>query len=174
MSTTQLDSISRQHQLTLFQYKRWADGRTLAAIGQIDRSKYDQSFAFTLQQVNHMVIVEDLFRSRLEHVEPPHKATNSEEVPELETLGERLLESGGWYQNYVEQLSTIEQQQTIRFVFADGKPGSMAVGEILFHIINHGTYHRGAIAHALDLANVPHPVDGYGIFIHQQEPHRRR
>ena len=49
----------------------------------------------------------------------------------------------------------------------------MTVEEILFHIVNHGSYHRGNIAHALDLACVPHPVDGYGIYIHEEEPQRR-
>ncbi len=59
------------------------------------------------------------------------------------------------------------------FTFADGKYGSMSVEEILFHIINHGSYHRGSIAHALDLAAVAHPVDGYAIYIHEKEPGRR-
>ena len=45
--------------------------------------------------------------------------------------------------------------------------------EILFHIINHGTYHRGAIGHALDLAEVPHPADTYTVFIHAAQPERR-
>jgi len=45
--------------------------------------------------------------------------------------------------------------------------------EILFHIINHGTYHRGAIGHALDLAQVSHPADTYTVFIHATEPERR-
>lgn len=49
----------------------------------------------------------------------------------------------------------------------------MSVEEILFHVLNHGTYHRGSIAHALDLAGVDHPPDGYGIFVHQAEPDRR-
>ena len=38
---------------------------------------------------------------------------------------------------------------------ADGRDGGMTRQEILFHIVNHGTYHRGAIGHALDLAGAP-------------------
>ena len=49
----------------------------------------------------------------------------------------------------------------------------MSVEEILFHVLSHGSYHRGNIAHALDLAMIPHPVDGYGAFIHEREPERR-
>jgi len=61
----------------------------------------------------------------------------------------------------------------ISFTFADSKRGTMSIEEILFHVVNHGSYHRGSIAHALDLAGVPHPPDGYGIFIHNKNPERR-
>lgn len=40
-------------------------------------------------------------------------------------------------------------------------------------MINHGTYHRGNIAHALHHANVEHPADTYTVFIHQLEPECR-
>ena len=42
--------------------------------------------------------------------------------------------------------------------------------EILFHIVNHGTYHRGAIGHALDLAGAPRPADTYTLYIHSAQP----
>ena len=51
--------------------------------------------------------------------------------------------------------------------------GSLSREEILFHLVNHGTYHRGAIGHALDLANAHRPADTYTIFIHAVEPSRR-
>ncbi len=59
------------------------------------------------------------------------------------------------------------------FQFVDGKHGTMTRREILFHIVNHGTYHRGAIGHALDLAGVSHPADTYTVFIHSAQPVRR-
>jgi uncharacterized damage-inducible protein DinB len=45
--------------------------------------------------------------------------------------------------------------------------------EILFHIVNHGTYHRGAIGHALDLVGAVRPADTYTVFSHSVEPSRR-
>ena len=70
--------------------------------------------------------------------------------------------------------SGVDVDTPVSFRFADGQSGSMAVKEILFHIVNHGSYHRGSIARALDGAGVPHPPDGYGIFIHEREPLRRQ
>lgn len=154
-----------------FNYKKWADQRTLKAIAQIDRSRFADAYAFVLQQINHMVIVEELFKSRLTGESAPHKSTNTEKVPDYEELKDRLIASGDWYIHFI--TGHLDSEKTVSFIFADGKRGSMTVAEILFHVVNHGSYHRGNIAHALDLAAVPHPVDGYGLYIHEKEPDRR-
>lgn len=155
-----------------FKYKYWADERTLMAIKCIDENSFSEEYKFTLQQINHMIIVEDLFRSRLESMPEPHKATNTNCVPEFNELKSRLLESGKWYIDYVSNLSVEAGQNSISFRFTE-KGYSMKVDEMLFHVVNHGSYHRGSIARALDLANVAHPVDGYCAYIHEAEPSRR-
>ena len=155
----------------MFNYKRWADQRTLDAVESIDQKKHPEAYAFALQQINHIVIVEELFKSRLTSDAPPHPSTNTDVVPVFRELNLRLKLSAKWYEHYVSHLGSLEEE--IPFVFADGKRGLLRVEEILFHIVNHSSYHRGSIARALDLAHVPHPIDGYGIFIHETEPHRR-
>ena len=99
--------------------------------------------------------------------------TNTEIVPQFDELKTRLIESCEWFLGYVEGLEKVNYQEMILFTFADGKNGSMAISEILFHIVNHGSYHRGSIARALDLAGVSHPPDGYGFFLHEYQPERR-
>lgn len=153
-----------------FHYKCWADRRTLDAIALIDASRFADSLAFTLQQLNHMVIVEDLFRARLSGVAEPHPATNSQAVPPYAVLRERLLASGQWYAAQAEDPADGE----ITFRFTDGQAGRMSRQEMLFHVLNHGTYHRGNIAHALDLAGVPHPADTYTVYLHAVQPERRQ
>jgi len=154
-----------------FNYKRWADERTLRALENVDRDAFPDSYAFALQQLNHMVIVEELFKSRLTEGPTPHRSTNSEVVPEFDELSRRLMASCDWYAIYLFRHENEKKQ--ISFIFADGRRGMMTVEEILFHVVNHGSYHRGNIARALDLASVPHPIDGYGIYIHEKEPGRR-
>jgi len=154
-----------------YQFKRWADERTLRAIETMDSISFPDSHSFVHQQLNHMVIVEELFISRLANTPAPHDSTNTETVPEFNELDIRLMESNDWYCSYISETNDLSQQ--ISFTFADGRNGMMSVQEILFHIVSHASYHRGNIAHALDLALVPHPVDGYGIFLHATEPERR-
>ena len=156
-----------------FAYKRWAMQRTLEAIRAVDARAFPASVAFARQQLNHIVIVEELFRARLLGEAPPHAATNSAEVPALEALAMRLEASDQWYAAHLAALAPAQWDQALRFRFADGRDGCMTRREILFHVLNHATYHRGAIGHALDLAGVPHPADTYTVFIHQAQPQRR-
>lgn len=158
---------------TPLKYKAWADRRTLDAVASIDVVVGVSQFEFARQQLNHMVRVEELFRARLTGTSEPHKTTNSAEVPNLASLDSRLTESNLWLQEYASKLSEEERQEQIRFTFTDGKTGMMSREEMLYHLINHGTYHRGAIGHALDLAKAERPADTYTVFVHATEPTRR-
>ena len=156
-----------------FNYKIWADELTLRAIDHIDNPTFCDSYKFIVQQINHIVMVKELFKSRLTGSPVPHQNTNSYIVPKLDELKGRPKESNKWYQRYISDVDDETKLAVLPFTFADGRSGSMSVEEILFHIVNHSSYHRGAIAHALDLADVSHPSDGYGIYVHEKEPVRR-
>lgn len=78
-----------------------------------------------------------------------------------------------WLQTYAGSLTASQLKENISFTFVDGKRGRLSREEVIFHLINHGTYHRGAIGHALDLAVGTRPADTYNVFIHAAEPERR-
>lgn len=167
-------SIARNMDLdTPLKYKAWADRRTLDAVAQMNRGTSLTQFEFARQQLNHMVRVEELFRARLSGQSDPHDSTNTGDLPGLEELDARLTASNGWLQRHAQALSAAELQQQVHFTFVDGQKGSLSRAEVLYHLINHGTYHRGAIGHALDLAKAPRPADTYTVFVHLAEPSRR-
>lgn len=157
----------------LFLYKQWSDQRLFKAIAQINQEKYLDDYNFAKQQFNHMLIVEELFRSRLENKKALHTQTNTEVLPAFDELQQRIEHSHVWWIEFVENIQSDQIAEIIHFQFIDKKTGSLSIEEILFHIINHGTYHRGNIAHALHHAQVTHPADTYTVFIHQHEPERR-
>ena len=157
----------------LLGYKAWADRRTLDAVAAIDARGFPSSLAFCRQQLNHMVTVEELFRARLLAEPDPHSATNAEPVPELAELDRRLTASNEWLLGFASTLDPVRLAQPVHFQFVDGRRGTLTRREVLFHLVNHGTYHRGAIGHALDLARAPRPADTYTVYIHAREPGRR-
>ncbi|MET0266619.1 MAG: DinB family protein [Duganella sp.] len=161
-----------QHQL---RYKQWADSRTLAATGLIDVAQFPSEMAFACQQLNHMIRVEEVFKARLLCAPEPHTTSNSDPglVPPLQELVQRVSASNAWLQAYAQSLSGVALAETIRFRFLDGQQGALTREEVLFHLVNHGTYHRGAIGHVLDLAGNLRPADTYTVFIHADQPERR-
>jgi uncharacterized damage-inducible protein DinB len=159
--------------LNQLRYKQWADGRTLEAMNLVDSERFASEIAFARQQLNHMVRVEEVFRARLLGNTEPHSSSNSEVVPMLEQLSKRLGESNDWLQAYAESTPPEKLNEKIHFRFLDGKGGTMTPEEVLFHLVNHGTYHRGAIGRALDLAGGLRPADTYTVFVHAVEPGRR-
>jgi len=158
---------------TPLKYKAWADARILAAVALIDRTLHATAFDFARQQLNHMVRVEELFAARLLHDKEPHDSTNTAQLPDFENLASRLEASNRWLLHYARQLRAAELAQCLHFTFVDGQQGAMTREEVLYHLINHGTYHRGAIGHALDQAGAARPADSYTVFIHATEPGRR-
>ncbi|NKF23334.1 DinB family protein [Solimonas marina] len=158
---------------TPLQYKIWADRRTLDAVARLDQRSASAAFAFARQQLNHMVRVEELFRARLIGAADPYASTNTHDVPQLTALDHRLMASNRWLQDYVRTLPPGEIGKYIRFAFVDGRNGMLTREEVIYHLINHGTYHRGAIGHALDLAGAHRPADTYTVFVHAAEPARR-
>ncbi|HEY0986041.1 MAG TPA: DinB family protein, partial [Kofleriaceae bacterium] len=65
-----------------------------------------------------------------------------------------------WYIDRFDRLSDAELAGSIRFRFVGGGDGEMTRGEILMHLVNHATYHRGFIGDMLNQAQVkPRPTD---------------
>ena len=158
---------------TALDYKAWADRRTLDAVGQLGDTSPPDTLAFARQQLNHMVRVEELFRARLHHEPEPHDSTNTETLPSLAALDARLMASNQWLQDYFTRLTAEQADAQVCFTFVDGQRGTLTRAEIIYHLINHATYHRGAIGHALDRAGASRPADTYTVFVHAAEPARR-
>jgi uncharacterized damage-inducible protein DinB len=159
--------------IKILEYKRWSDRRILDAVAELDQEEQNRALDFARQQLNHMVRVEELFQARLRGMADPHDSTNTEHLPELDELDARLMAANKWLQAYAGSLTASQLKENISFTFVDGKRGRLSREEVIFHLINHGTYHRGAIGHALDLAVGTRPADTYNVFIHAAEPERR-
>ena len=160
--------------INMFNYKKWADERALSAARSINGAQFLEQINFIRQQLNHLVLVEENFKARLLGAAEPHSVNNTEIVPALDSLITQVTDLNRWYQGYISNLSEDDLNEQINFKFVDGKKGSMSKLEILFHIVNHSTYHRGAIGKALDMSGGLRPADTYTVFIHQAEPQRRK
>ncbi len=157
---------------SLFSYKDWANKELFSLLGTLSAEHADHLHS-SIRTLNHIFVVDRLFRARLAGEALPFHATNTKETPTLGQLQADVAATDAWYVQYVASLTELDLAQVLDFTFADGDHGRMTREEILLHVIVHGGYHRGNVGQVLKSISMSPPRDLYTKFLHQSEPARR-
>ena len=142
--------MSPLHNLRMLtRYTTWADEKlfdALAALPEGLPSAKGAGFGSMIHTLNHSLVVDLIWRGHLEG--KPHGFTtrNTEVLPTLSALRSAQAKQDAWYTAYADALTLDEHDEMINFKFVDGGPGEMTRGEMLLHVINHKTYHRGFVS----------------------------
>jgi uncharacterized damage-inducible protein DinB len=102
------------------------------------------------------------------HIERRAHGFTDRHIPETTTFGQldmmqRDLDT--WYVTWIDQVEPSELDELIRFKFVDGSEGAMTRREMLFHVVNHYTYHRGFAVDMLHRMSVPIPKTDLTVYI---------
>lgn len=157
---------------SLFGYKSWADQQLFAMLAGLD-AEHAELLHSCVRTLNHLYVVDRLFRARLSSEPLPFDATNTTLTPALAQLRSAVAETDAWYEDYAAQLGAQDGAEVIDFCFVDGDRGRMSREEILLHVISHGCYHRGNVGQLMKSAALTPPHDLYTRFLHEREPLRR-
>ena len=157
---------------SLFGYKSWSTRELFAKQAEVPQEQAEQLHT-CIRTLNHIYVVDRIFRSHLSAEARPFDATNTKSTPTLAQLQSEVAATDAWYEQYVAGLSTAKLTEVIDFQFTDGDAGRMSREEILLHVITHGGYHRGNVGQVLKSISVAPPRDLYTKFLHQSEPARR-
>ena len=134
----------------LTRYKAWADKlifEAVAALPEGEATKPRQSvFKNMVHTLNHVYVIDRIFQAHLEGRSHGYKARNTESYPPFAELREAQQEIDAWYVAWSDTLTDAALDEKVRFTFVGGGEGEMTRGEILLHIVNHTTYHRGFVA----------------------------
>ena len=157
---------------SLFAYKAWANSELFALLATLPPSQAEPLHA-CIRTLNHVYVVDRIFRAHLCAEPRPFDATNTKETPSLSRLQTEVEATDAWYVHYLAQLAEASLAETLSFTFTDGDAGRMTREEILLHVITHGGYHRGNVGQMLKSISVAPPRDLYTKFLHVSEPARR-
>lgn len=134
----------------LTRYNAWADELLFAAVAKLPEGealKQRQSlFRNMVHTLNHNYIIDLIFKAHLEGRDHGFKARNDNNYPPLEELRRLQVEVNNWYIAWSDAITYEALQEKVHFTFVGGGEGIMTRGEILLHVVNHTTYHRGFIA----------------------------
>lgn len=158
---------------SLFAYKAWANEELFAALAQVDASAHGPVVHSALRILNHVYVVDCIFKAHLLGIPHGFAATNTTDTPSLQALTACVREVDAWFLSYVAELPVGALRETVRFNFTDGDTGLMSREEILLHVITHGGYHRGAAGQVMRATSISPPRDLYTRFLHSSQPERR-
>ena len=134
----------------LARYTAWADARIFAAVAQLPEgaalAKRQTLFGNMLRTLNHSHVVDQIWMAHLQGRPHGYTALNTQDTPAFAQLRAAQAASDAWYLAYAEGLSPAAHDEVVEFRFVDGGAGAMTRGDILLHIVNHKTYHRGWVA----------------------------
>jgi uncharacterized damage-inducible protein DinB len=158
---------------TLFAQKTWANNELFNQLASVTAPEHASAVHNAIRTLNHIYVVDRIFRAHLLGEPHGYAATTTDETPELGELQFAVAETDAWYEQYSAAVTPSQLQESISFQFTDGDAGRMTREEMLSHIITHGAYHRGNVGQILKSISVAPPRDLLTKFLHVREPGRR-
>jgi uncharacterized damage-inducible protein DinB len=152
----------------LFNYNRWANAKVLESASTLTEEELERklggSFPSVLGTLGHLYAAEWIWLERLKGASPPGLPP-AQEIPTLPVLKEKWSAVEAGQKAFVESLTDARMGETVSYRNVKGEPWSYALGELLVHIVNHSTYHRGQVATMFRQLGKKPPATDYLVFL---------
>lgn len=130
----------------LLGFHYWARDRALGAASTLSADDYERpmgnSFSSVRDTLNHIYQAEWVWYARWNGESPtsfPHA------LPDLPTLRERWTELEGNVRAYVEAAGESGLMRVYPYRLMSGKESASPLWQMIVHVVNHATYHRGQV-----------------------------
>ena len=168
-------SVNPMHQgRMLARYKAWAgkvifDAATQLPEGEVTRPR-KSVFKSMAHMLNHIYVIDRVFQAHLEGKPHGYSARNTPGHPPLAELQQAQAEVDAWYVALSDRLTPETAAEAIRFDYIGGGEGVMTRNEMLLHVINHSTYHRGFVADFFYQIPVQPPATDFTVYLRDARP----
>lgn len=153
----------------LARYTAWANDRLFAALTALPEgeatARRATGFGTMVNTLNHAYVVDLIWKAHLQGRAHGFVSRITATEPGLHELRAAQAEVDQWYIGYTDALSEEAHDEVVHFKFVDGGPGAMTRGDMLLHVVNHKTYHRGVVADLLYQAGARPPVMDLPVFL---------
>ena len=134
----------------LTRYNAWANKLIFDAVAALppgEATKERQTlFRNMVHSLNHLYVIDRIWQAHLEGRSHGYEARNTKEHPPLDELWRKQQEIDAWYIAWSDKLTPAALDEEVHFTFVGGGEGVLTRGDILLHVVNHTSYHRGFVA----------------------------
>jgi uncharacterized damage-inducible protein DinB len=133
-------------QLVDFHY--WSRDRVLLAVASLSKEQYERpmgnSFPSVRDTLNHLYQAEWVWYSRWNGVSPS-EFPPSEGLPDLAALRDRWNGLERNVRAFLDTSGDTDLNRVIEYRLISGKTGASPLWQMVAHLVNHATYHRGQV-----------------------------
>ncbi len=118
------------------EYESWANMMVIEAV-----EKAAEPLERTWEILSHLVIMPRIWLERANNSQPVFKPWQRLQAQELRMLA--IETSSGWHE-FIRSKADEQLKDEIAFTFM-GKDASISIEDLLIHLVNHSSYHRGQV-----------------------------
>jgi uncharacterized damage-inducible protein DinB len=161
-------AIDLYHIRKLFTFYHWAEDQVLDAFAPVTATRLDApwggSFATGRGLLEHVIGSDRVWIARWH-------GTSLMSRPPVPTTYAGVDFRREWEEikrdhvAYLDTLTPARLDEPFSYVKFSGEHCTFPLADVLIHVLNHGTYHRGQLAHLLRDFGLPAPSTDYTVFL---------
>ena len=156
---------------TLTKYKAWANELTFSAVHDLPEGeatkKRQTRFGNMVHTLNHVYVIDYIFKAHILGNTHNYTARNTDSHPPLEDLWglQRVIDK--WYVDYAQKALDEGLSEVVKFQFVGGGEGAMSRADMIIHVVNHSTYHRGFVGDLMYQVPAIPPANDYPVYLRE-------
>jgi uncharacterized damage-inducible protein DinB len=158
----------------LTRYNAWANKLIFEAVAALppgEATKERQTlFRNMVHSLNHLYVIDRIWQAHLEGREHGYEARNTKDHPPLDDLWRQQQAVDAWYIAWSDALTPAALDEEVSFTFVGGGEGVLTRGDILLHVVNHTSYHRGFVADLFFQVPARPPTTDLPVFLRDAPP----
>lgn len=162
------------HPVRMYHYHVWANQTILGRIKELPSSVLQQevhsSFPTVAHALSHMYAVDRMWYLVVTGTEMPQAlqasfALNQSVLPSADDYADRFAELAEQFDAWLQRQDDLERSISLDNPYAGLRQTRLS--EILLHLVNHGTYHRGNVSTMLRQLGHASVMNDYALYWYQ-------
>jgi uncharacterized damage-inducible protein DinB len=153
----------------LTRYNAWANKAIFEAVAALPGGEVTKErptlFKNIVNTLNHLHVVDVIWQAHIEKRDHGLPALNTILYTDLAELWRAQQALDAWYITWGDTLSEANADEMVRFTLIGGKRGEMRRSEIILHVVNHTSYHRGFVADMFYQVPIRPPLSDLPVFL---------